>query len=196
MRILDCEKKSDKQLVQLTLKNTDYYECIIKRYEPKLMHYIRRITNVDKETAEDILQEVFLKIYKNLREYDDTFKFSSWIYRITHNEAISFFRGQKARPELVDNERDDDMDILSTIPADVSLRDDYVKKELAHKVREVIAVLPEKYRNALILRYMEDKSYEEIADILQKPAGTVATLINRAKSEFKKLAVKNHLNKS
>lgn len=197
MRHLDCEKKSDKQLVKLTLKNTDYYECIISRYEPKLMHYIRRITNVDKETAEDILQEVFLKIYKNLQDYDDTFKFSSWIYRITHNEAISFFRKQKARPELVDTSNsEEDVDILSTIPADVNLRDDYVKKEMAHKVREVIAVLPEKYRNALILRYMEDKSYEEIADILQKPAGTVATLINRAKSEFKKLAIKNHLNKS
>ena len=196
MRHLDCEKKSDKQLIKLALKNTDYFECIISRYEAKLMHYIRRITNVDKETAEDILQEVFLKIYKNLRDYDETFKFSSWIYRITHNEAISFFRKQKARPALVDNENNDDMDILSTIPADISLRDDYVKKELAHKVREVIAVLPEKYRNALILRYMEDKSYEEIADIMQKPAGTVATLINRAKSEFKKLAVKNHLNKS
>lgn len=196
MRILDCEKKSDKQLVKLTLENTDYYECIISRYEAKLMHYIRRITNVEKETAEDILQEVFLKIYKNLHEYDETFKFSSWIYRITHNEAISFFRKQKARPELVDNEINDDMDILSTIPADINLRDDYIKKELAHKVREVIAVLPEKYRTALILRYMEDKSYEEIADILQKPAGTVATLINRAKAEFKKLAAKNHLNKS
>jgi len=195
MRHLDCEKKSDKQLVKLALKNTDYYECIISRYEAKLMHYIRRITNVDKETAEDILQEVFLKIYKNLREYDEMFKFSSWVYRITHNEAISFFRKQKARPELVDNEISDDMDILSTIPADINLRDDYVKKELAHKVREVITVLPEKYRNALILRYMEDKSYEEIADIMQKPAGTVATLINRAKFEFKKLAVKNHLNK-
>jgi len=196
MRHLDCEKKSDKQLVKLALKNTDYYECIISRYEAKLMHYIRRITNVDKETAEDILQEVFLKIYKNLHEYDETFKFSSWIYRITHNEAISFFRKQKARPELIDSENNDDMDILGAIPADINLRDDYVKKELVHKVREIVAVLPDKYRTALILRFMEDKSYEEIADILQKPAGTVATLINRAKSEFKKLAVKNHLNKS
>lgn len=196
MRTLDWQKKTDEQLVQLALKNTDYYECIISRYEAKLTHYIRRITNVDKETAEDILQEVFLKIYKNLRDFDDTFKFSSWIYRITHNEAISHFRKQKARPELVDNESNDDIDILSTLPADINLRDDYIKKELSNKVREVIAVLPEKYRNALILRYMEDKSYEEIADIMQKPAGTVATLINRAKSEFKKLAEKNHLNKS
>ena len=197
MRNLDCEKKSDKELVKLTLENTDYYECIISRYEAKLMHYIRRITNVDKETAEDILQEVFLKIYKNLHDFDDTFKFSSWAYRITHNEAISHFRKQKARPELVDlaGSDDSDIDILSTFPADINLRDDYVKKELANKVREVIAVLPEKYRNALILRYMEDKSYEEIADIMEKPAGTVATLINRAKAEFKKIAEKNHLNK-
>ena len=92
-------------------------------------------------------------------------------------------------------ENNDDIDILSAIPSDIDLRDDYVKKELAHKVKEIISALPEKYRNALVLRYMEDKSYNEIADIIQKPAGTVATLINRAKAEFKKLAIKNHLHK-
>jgi RNA polymerase sigma-70 factor, ECF subfamily len=195
MRDLDYEKKSDTELVELTLKDPNSYKYIISRYEAKLMHYIRRITNVEKETAEDILQEVFLKVYKNLREYDDDFKFSSWVYRITHNEAISFFRKQKARPEVVDLENNDEIDILGSLPADTNLRDDYVKKELAHKVKDIIAVMPENYRNALVLRYMEDKSYEEMADILQKPTGTVATLINRAKVEFKKLAEKNHLNK-
>ena len=195
MRNLDCKKKSDKQLIKLALKNADYYGCIISRYEAKLAHYIHRITNVDKETAEDILQEVFLKVYKNLHEYDDGFKFSSWIYRIAHNETISFFRRKKSRPEFVTAENNDDIDILSAIPSDIDLRDDYVKKELAHKVKEIISALPEKYRNALVLRYMEDKSYNEIADIIQKPAGTVATLINRAKAEFKKLAIKNHLHK-
>ena len=195
MRDLDWEKKSDKELVELTLKNPDYYECIISRYEAKLMHYIRRITNVEKETAEDILQEVFLKIYKNLHEYDEDFKFSSWIYRITHNEAISYFRKQKARPEVVNLENDEEIDILGTLPADTNLRDDYVQKELSHKVRDIIALLPDNYRTVLVLRYMEEKSYEEMADILQKPTGTVATLINRAKVEFKKLAEKSHLNK-
>jgi len=194
---LECGKKTDKQLVKLTLKNPDYYECIIKNYEAKLMRYIRRLTNVDTETAEDILQEVFLKAYKNLRGYDDSFKFSSWIYRITHNEVISYFRKTKARPEIVDIQGNEDtnVDLLSTLPSDINLRDDYVKKEMADKVRRVISALPEKYRTVLILRYMEDKSYDEIADILQKPAGTIATLISRAKDEFKKLAEKNHLNK-
>jgi RNA polymerase sigma-70 factor, ECF subfamily len=193
MRHLDCQKKSDKQLIKLALKNPDYFECIISRYEGKLMHYIRRLTNVEKETAEDILQEVFLKVYKNLQEFDDDFKFSSWIYRIAHNETISFFRKQKARPEVIAQD-EDEMDILSAIPSDINLRNDYVKKELAHKVKDVIALLPDNYRTALILRYMEEKSYDEIADILQKPMGTVATLINRAKIEFKKLAEKNHIN--
>ena len=194
---MEAEKQTDKQLVEMTLKNPDCYEYIIQRYESKLMRYIRRLTNVDQEAAEDILQEVFLKAYKNLHGYDDSFKFSSWIYRITHNEVISYFRKTKSRPEIVDIQVDEDpnVDILATLPSDINLRDDYIKKEMSEKVREVITALPEKYRTVLVLRYMEDKSYDEIADILEKPAGTVATLISRAKDEFKKIAEKNHLNK-
>ena len=157
------------------------------------MRYIRRITNVDNETAEDILQEVFIKIYKNLHEYDEAFTFNSWVYRIAHNEAISFYRKQKVRPKTVNLETDEGVDLLNMIPDDIDLRDDYVKKELARQVKKIIANLPDKYKAVLVLRFMEDKSYDEIADILQKPAGTVATLINRAKAEFKKLASKYHL---
>lgn len=196
MRPLKCDKKSDKQLVRLTLKNPDYFECLMERYEEKLFRYIRRITNLDKESAEDLLQEVFLKVYRNLNDYDPDFSFSSWVYRITHNEAISAIRKLKARPETINLKNDEGVDFLNIIPSDIDLRRDYIRKELALKVRKLINQLPEKYRTVLILKFLEEKSYEEIADILQKPSGTVATLINRAKEQFRKLAEKHHLNKS
>ena len=195
MRPLKCDKKSDKQLVRLTLKNADYFECLMERYEKKLFRYIRRITNLDKESIEDLLQEVFLKVYKNLNDYDPGFTFNSWIYRITHNEAISTIRKLKARPETVNFENEEGVSFLDILPSDIDLREDYVKKELARKVHKLINQLPEKYRTVLVLKFLEDKSYEEIADILQIPMGTVATLINRAKEQFRKLAKKYHLNK-
>lgn len=189
-----CDKKSDKQLVQLSLKNTDYFECLMTRYEQKLFRYIRRITNLDAETIEDVLQEVFLKVYKNLNDYDDSFSFSSWAYRIAHNEAISFYRKAESRPKTVNPENDEGVDYLNIVPSDINLRTDYLKKELANKVKQIINQLPEKYRTVLVLKFLEEKSYEEVSDILHIPMGTVATQINRAKAHFKEMAGKYHLN--
>jgi len=185
---IKCEKKSDKQLVKLALKNADYYRCIMEKYEKALSRYIRHITNADNASIEDILQEIFIKVYKNLEDYDDAFPFSSWLYRIAHNEAINFFRKAKSRPQIAEPKNEDEMDYLEVIPSAIDLHGDYIKKELASKVHLIINSLPEKYREVLILKFIEDKSYEEISDILKKPQGTVATLINRAKEQFKQLA--------
>ena len=112
-------------------------------------------------------------------------KFSTWVYQIAHNETISAFRKSKSRgeekrttlePELFDNLADE-FDFVAAFEANLT----------AEKVRKVLAMLPENYREVLILRFIEDKSYDEIADIIQKPPGTVATLINRAKAAFKRL---------
>ncbi|MCK5616557.1 RNA polymerase sigma factor [Candidatus Pacearchaeota archaeon] len=196
MGLVKCDKKSDQKLVELTLKNTDYFECLMERYEQKLTRYLRRITNLDHETIEDLLQEAFLKVYKNLNDYNSDFSFNSWIYRITHNEAISYIRKLDVRPKSVQLDSDEGVNFLDVLPDDIDLREDYVKKELALKVRELIFQLPEKYRSVLVLKFLEEKSYEEIGDILHLPSGTIATQINRAKEQFKKLAQKNHLNKS
>ena len=195
MRPIKCDKKSDLQLVRQTLKNPDYFECLMERYEEKLFRYIRRITNFNKETTEDLLQEVFLKVYKNLNDYDADFSFNSWIYRIAHNEVISHFRRNKSRPKTVQFDNEEGVNFLDILPDDISLRDDYVQKELALKVRKLINKLPEKYRAVLVLKFLEEKNYNEISDILQIPSGTVATLIHRAKIHFRQLAIKHHLNK-
>jgi len=195
MRPIKCDKKSDKQLVRLTLKNTDHFECLVRRYEEKLSRYIRRLTHLDTETIEDLLQEVFLKIYKNLNDYDPDFPFSSWAYRIAHNEAVSHFRKSDKKPKTVQIDNEEGVNFLDILPDDINLRDDYVKKELAQKVRVLIDELPEKYRAVLILKFLEEKSYEEISDILKIPPGTVATQLNRAKAQFKQLAIDHYLHK-
>jgi RNA polymerase sigma-70 factor (ECF subfamily) len=187
------KSKSDAKLVVLALKKQDAFEELVSRYEKRLFRYIRRFAGLSDQCAEDILQEVFIKIYRNLNNFDPDLKFSSWAYRITHNETINHIRKNKHNHTIALETDDEDaanlIDFLSSeddIPKEIS------KKELQKEVREILDRLSPDYKDVLILRFLEDLEYSEISDILKKPMGTVATLINRAKAQFKTLALKNH----
>ena len=176
-------EKSDSDLVKLALADQDFFGLIIKRYEHKLLTYIRRLTNVNYEEAEDILQNVFIKTYLNLNAFDPDLKFSSWIYRIAHNEVISNYRKKKARPEGVPLETENNL--INKLAADLDLETQMDNHCLREAINKVLAGLDEKYREILVLRFFEDKDYQEMSDILQKPMGTIASLVNRAKGKFK-----------
>lgn len=189
--MIDFKGKSDKELVKLSLLDSDNFLFLMEKYKEPLKRYIWRISSVTKEEAEDILQEVFIKVYRNLYDYNGEFSFSSWIYRITHNETISCIRKMKVRPQLISVDDDEVGAFVQMLPGDADIENEVKLKELSKIVRRMLANLPEKYRTVLILRYLEDKSYEEISDILQKSIGTVSTLINRAKKQFKDMAIGN-----
>lgn len=191
------EKDSDLTFVKRALADPDDYALLVERYEAKLMRYIRRITNVTTPEAEDLLQNVFLKAYQNLNDFDSKLKFSSWIYRIAHNEVISNWRKKSARAEEVNiDEKDMEAFFTSAFSFDSAqgraMSEELDSKFLSKKVHEVLSQLPLKYREVLILRFVEEKDYAEISDIIRKPGGTVATLISRAKKAFKQIAEKNY----
>jgi RNA polymerase sigma-70 factor, ECF subfamily len=176
--------QTDAELVLLTLQNQEYYAYLMDRYTDKLSRYIRRLSNFSDEDIEDVLQNVFLKAYKNLNEFDQKLKFSSWIYRITHNEVISQFRKNRIRPQTVIAV--DDVKIINKFAADIDMPRELDQKFLTREYSNFLSNLSAKYREVLILRYLEDKSYEEIADILKTSTGSVGTLISRAKQKLKK----------
>lgn len=176
---------SDQELVEQTLADPEQFGQLISRYEERLRRYVLRISNVSYEDAEDMLQDVFLKAYRNLHSYDPTYSFSSWIYRITHNHVISQYRKRKARPEQISSEYTEDL--LARLVSDASPHNDVEVRERAAVIREAIQELDIKYREVLVLRFFEERSYEEISDILHKPIGTVGTLLNRAKKKFASL---------
>ena len=178
----ECINKTDEQIVVLTLKNQDYYLCLMKRYEAKLLNYILKISNISREDAEDILQEVFVKAYQNLNDYDLNFKFSNWIYSIAHNTTISVFRKKKVRPQTISWE---DKDLDNILRSTLDVEDASLKKLTYKHILKIINQLPLKYKDVLILKFEEGKDYREISDILHKPMGTIATLINRAKKFLK-----------
>jgi RNA polymerase sigma-70 factor (ECF subfamily) len=172
---------TDEELVQKSLENIDFFETLIDRYEKRLSNYISRISNFCPETVEEILQNVFVSVWKNLNGFSTTLKFSSWIYRIAHNETISEFRKSKTRGEEKKVELNDEL----FIPATDDFRSEFDQKLTNHKIHKILKEMDEKYREILILKFLEEKNYDEISDILKIPLGTVAVRINRAKTKFR-----------
>lgn len=174
---------SDEELVVMTLKDKEAFGDIVDRYEAKLKRYIARLGILDENDQLDVLQNIFLKTYRNLNGFDTSLKFSSWIYRIAHNEAISWYRKKDVRPEghLVS----DSEELISFISAKDDTQDVKFDKDInAEEVSKALDKIDQKYRQALILRFFEHKEYEEISDILQIPVGSVGTLIHRGKKQL------------
>jgi len=182
----------DSQLVILALADPQNYAKIVEKYEAPLLRYILRISNITREEGEDLLQNVFLKAYQNLNDFDRSLKFSSWIYRIAHNEVISAWRRKSARCEEVNLEKAEAAQLLAST-LDIPAQTD--EKFLSKFVREILDKIPQKYQEVLILRFLEEKDYSEISDILRRPMGSVATLVHRAKKSFELAARETDLQK-
>lgn len=176
---------SDQDAVNQTLQDRHMFRILVQRYQDALSRYIRRIGCVDEEAAKDILQESFIKAYSNLNDYDSAFSFSTWIYRIVYNETMSHFRKQKNRPQAVTKESD--LYLFETIldTLDIAKQTDIHLQSQA--VTHALGKLKPHYRDVLVLRFFEEKSYDEIGDILHIPHGTVATYIARGKKELQAL---------
>lgn len=185
-------KPTDAELVQSALKNSEVFGQIIERYEAKLTRYLSYLTRLSGEAIEEILQEAFLKVYRNLNGYDPKLPFSSWIYRIAHNEALNHLKYEKRRQAVsLEAENDDGIKLYDTLKSELNITEEMDQKMLAEQVWKALDLLPEKYREVLVLKFIADKDYLEISDILKKPMGTVGTLINRAKENFRQTFIKN-----
>lgn len=173
---MQLSQLTDEQLVEkIREDNPEFYSEIIKRYQTKLSHYLRKFINHPDE-LEDVLQVVFIKVYKNLYGFNINKKFSSWIYRITHNEAINHLKKYKKRKVPLDDVE------YKIIDEKIDLQDSADKNLLKKRMEELLFKIKSKYREPLILFFFEQKSYEEISDILRIPKNTVGTLILKGKS--------------
>ena len=174
------DQPSDEQIVSLVLKGEkDSYREIIRRYEEKLSRYLHKFIS-DGDDIEDILQIVFIKAYKNLYGFDINKKFSSWIYRITHNEAVNHLKKSRKKGRVA---LDDVEYKLIDEKSDIGSEAD--RKLLKKDMEKVIGRLDLKYREPIVLFYIEEMSYEEISDVLRIPKNTVGTLILRGKKIMK-----------
>jgi RNA polymerase sigma-70 factor (ECF subfamily) len=174
----DISSLSDKEIVEIVrTKDKELYAEIIKRYQAKLLRYAGYIMG-DDQIGADVVQESFIKAYINLNGFDTKKKFSSWIYRIVHNEAMNMYKKNKKQEPM--NEQID-------MDSGMNLEDEFIKNELINSAHNCLEKMPILYKEPLSLFYLEEKSYEEISDILRIPIGTVGTRVNRAKAIMKKL---------
>jgi RNA polymerase sigma-70 factor (ECF subfamily) len=185
-RTISVDAASDHELVEATKEGDELaFQEIVRRYRNPITNFIYRMLN-DYDRAVELAQETFLRVYANAGRYQATFHFSTYIYRIASNLAISELRQRKRRklvslftPWRSQNEEEQEIDP----PDERPLQDaDLIDRERRHAVTRAIQTLPEKYRTALVLRDVEGISYDEIAGILNISEGTVKSRINRART--------------
>ena len=158
------------------------FEILVERYRQKLLRYGGKLL-FNRSDLEDIVQEVFIKAYRNLKGFDPDRKFSSWIYRIAHNEFIN--HGKKFSRQVIDYF---DFEVfLPRVPQSKSPEEDFDAGELKGALDASLNRLKEKYREPLALHYLEGLDYKEIADVLQLPVNTVGIRIMRGKEQLRKI---------
>jgi RNA polymerase sigma-70 factor (ECF subfamily) len=158
----------------------DAFGILISRYEDKLARYGRRFLQ-RQDAIEDTVQDVFIKAFINIQSFQTTLRFSPWIYRIAHNTFVNELR-RTQRTYFFDFDTDT---FLPALTAPETADGATLEDELREHLDELIATLPSKYREVLVLHYSEAMSYQEISDILHVPVSTVGVRLNRARQQLK-----------
>ena len=160
---------------------------LVERYQNRLLNFIYRTTG-DRERAEDLVQETFIRVYRHLHRFDQSKKFSTWIYTISSNLAKNELRNRSRNPlvlfQTLMKNRDADQRPLEWEDNTYRPDDLFRKRHLKSQVDAAVDQLPEHHRTVFILREMEGKTYEEIAEITSTNLGTVKSRLNRARNNF------------
>ena len=182
---------SDPDVVTLARKGSEAaYRELLSRYERPVFSLVFRMVR-DRETAEDLAQETFIKVLNNLDRYSPEFKFSSWLFKIANNLTIDHLRRRRVdtisiegAPDAVTAESAKATSI-AVVSGSESPLEELESRELGRAIERAIGKLRPEYRACIMLRHVEDKSYEEIAEIVKLPLGTVKTYIHRARHELR-----------
>jgi RNA polymerase sigma-70 factor (ECF subfamily) len=187
----NCSELSDSDLIKVIhTQNKEAYRELFARYQKKLFTYIFHLVG-NRDETEDILQNVFSKTFKNIEHFDTSRKFSSWIYRIAHNEAVNYLKRRSKRYTVSWDDVSTSKDKLDTATNEELPEDKFGHQEIKAEIDGALNLLPKKYQQVLKLRYFQEYSYDTISGILNKPVNTVGTLINRAKKKLLEVVQKN-----
>ncbi len=187
-------KQNDSELINKA-KNGDAkaYEGLLKKYKNSVYNLVYRMVR-DIQEAEDLTQEAFIKAFNSLASFNEEYAFSTWLYKIATNNCIDFFRKRKLQTYSLDKPiQYKDSEIQHEIPdPDLNPEKSILARERSNMIQKAIKTLPKKYYTAIVLRHNDEKSYEEIAEILDLPLGTVKARIFRAREMLNK-ALKERL---
>lgn len=176
-------QKTDEEIAALVQSgDLESFSFLVERYEVKLKRYARKFL-ARAEDIDDIVQEIFIKTYINIKSFDSEKRFSPWIYRIAHNELVNELKRKERSPLLFF-----DADTLFPHPISKEMADKKTQEKEVKKILDkCLGKIPSKYREPLVLFYIEELSYNEIAEIMHVPASTVGVRLKRGKRMLKKL---------
>jgi len=179
---------TDSEVVQASLDGDPRaFGELVQRYDQRLLNFVYR-TIGDRERGQDLVQETFVRVYRHLHRFDQSKKFSTWIYTIASNLAKNELRNRSRNPlvlfQTLKKNWDADHRPLEWEDTQYKPDDLFRKRHLRERVEEAVAQLPEHHRIVFVLREMEGKTYEEIADITGCNLGTVKSRLNRARNNF------------
>jgi RNA polymerase sigma-70 factor (ECF subfamily) len=179
---------SDNELVERYLSGESRrFQELVERYQDRMINFIQRSIG-DRDRAQDLAQEVFIRVYRHMKRFDPEKKFSTWIYTIASNLAKNELRNRSRNPlvlfQALTSSWEDDHRPLQFEDSSMRPDDLYRKRRLQELVEQAAAELPEHHREVFVLREIEGKSYEEIAEITGTQLGTVKSRLNRARNRF------------
>jgi len=183
-------ENDDYKIVQQVLKGKkEAFAELVEKYKKQVFNVAYRMTN-DPEVAMDISQEAFVKIYKNLAQYNPQYKFSSWLLKSVNNLCVDYFRTRNDTTASLDVIMEAGAEGLLTRGSSVpSSAEEYEKTETRTELRailkEAISHLPLDYKSVVVLRHLQNLSYKEISQILNLPMGTIKARIFRARKMLK-----------
>jgi RNA polymerase sigma-70 factor (ECF subfamily) len=185
---LGLGRMGDSDVVQASLDGDPRaFDELVRRYDQRLLNFVYR-TIGDRERGQDLVQETFVRVYRHLHRFDQSKKFSTWIYTIASNLAKNELRNRSRNPlvlfQTLKKNWDADHRPLEWEDPHYKPDDLFRKRHLRTKVEEAVSQLPEHHRIVFVLREMEGKTYEEIADITGCNLGTVKSRLNRARNNF------------
>ncbi len=181
-------KPLDTRLAKLARKGDQRaFAEIVELYKDKLYHLGYRMTS-NRQEAEDVVQDTFLRVFHNLDRYDENQKFSTWIYRIATNLCIDRLRKRKNVYSLDAESSDHEgLDGYSMLPSDDRTPEsELMLSETQRVIHEAMETLPPKYKSVMVLRYLQDLSLQEISDVLNMPVTTVKTRVHRGREFMRK----------
>ena len=192
---MNAEDKSDYELIDVAISgDEDAFGIIMRRYENSLYGLIYKMVRNHEET-QDLVQEAFIKSYNALESFNKQYSFSTWLFKIASNNCIDHLRKRRLQTTSIDVPiQTDEGSISQELPDNsYSPEKDSLRNEMFESIDSIIEELPKKYKQVIILRHKEDKSYEEIAQSLDIPIGTVKARIFRARELLKKSIIKMKL---
>ncbi|MQA89864.1 MAG: sigma-70 family RNA polymerase sigma factor [Gemmatimonas sp.] len=191
LNALDLLHSTDHELVAFARSGSEKaYRELLDRYQRPVFSLVYRMVR-DRELAEDLAQETFVKVFNRLESYNPKYKFSSWIFKIASNLAIDTLRKKGLDTISLDGSRNArtseevESSRIAVASGDESPEELLEAKELGEEIETAIARLRPEYRTAILLRHVEGRPYEEIAEIMEVPLGTVKTYIHRARGELR-----------